>query len=152
MEKRKTLTIMGCLNPQPEGVTARLFRTGGRFFDPLDKLQVKYEMLRAVQAEGLKVSKVPQLFGYSRETYYTVARRFEQEGCLGLLDQVQGRRQPEKLQKHIVEFILEERLSDPTGNSGERLAKKIFERFRVRLHRCTIYKVLKRALLAPKAR
>lgn len=144
MEKEKVLELRGCLNPEPEAVTAELFRTGGKFFDPADKLQVKYEMLRAVQVEDFRITQVPQLFGYSRETYYTVSRRFSSEGCLGLLDHVQGRRQPEKLQEHIIEFILKERLSDPKRNSGKCLAKKVFERFGIKLHRCTVYRVLKK--------
>ena len=144
MGKREILVLRGCLNDSPEAVDYELFRSGGKFFDPCDKIQVKYEMIRAVQMEGLRISEVPRLFGYSRETYYTVARRFASQGCIGLLDQVQGRRQPEKLQKHIVDFILKERLSDPKNNSGKRLQEKVLERFHVKLHRCTVYKVLKK--------
>ena len=144
MEKREILDLRGCLNRSPEAVEYELFRTGGKFFDPCDKTQVKYEMVRAVQLEGVRISDVPRLFGYSRETYYTVARRFASQGCVGLLDHVQGRRQPEKLQKHIVDFILKERLSDPKRNSGKRLQEKVLQRFHVKLHRCTVCKVLKK--------
>lgn len=144
MEKKKVLALMGCLNRSAEAVEYELFHTGGKFFDPGDKIQVKYEMLRAVQVEGIRISEVPRLFGYSRETYYTAARRFASEGCAGLLDEVQGRRQPEKLQRHIVDFILKERISDPSHNSGKRLQEKVLERFHVKVHRCTIYKVLKK--------
>ena len=144
MDKLEALRTMGCLNARPQEVTSELFRTGGTFFEPHDKLQVKYEMLRAVQVGGLSVTQAARQFGYSRETYYTVARHFQLEGCVGLLDQAQGRRQPEKLQNQIVEFILAERHKDPKGNSGYRLAEKVYERFAVRIHPRTIYKVLKK--------
>ena len=147
MDKLEALRIMGCLNARPQEVTSELFRTGGTFFDPRDKLQVKYEMLRAVQLGGLSVSQAARQFGYSRETYYTVARHFELEGCVGLPDQDQGRRQPEKLHAQIVEFILGQRHKDPKGNSGYRLAEKVYEHFQVRIHPRTIYKVLKKGAL-----
>ena len=44
-------------------------------------------MLRAVQVKGYSIAEVAKAFGYSRETYYTVAHDFELEGCVGLLDQ-----------------------------------------------------------------
>ena len=154
MDKLEALRLMGCLNTRPQDVTSEVFRTGGTFFEPRDKLQVKYEMLRAVQVDGLSVSQAARQFGYSRETYYTVARHFELEGCVGLLDQAQGRRQPDKLEVQIVGFILAERHKDPKGNSGYRLAEKVYQRFGVRIHPRTIYKVLKKGgaqTLTPKA-
>lgn len=144
MNKKETLQIMGALNKHPENIKAKLFKHGGKFFDPYDKLQVKYEMLRAVQVDGFSVTEAASIFGYSRETYYTEARNFELEGCIGLLDQAQGRRQPEKLQTEIVEFILSERDKNPKENSGYKLAEKIFSRFHIQIHPRTIYKVLKK--------
>jgi len=144
MSKVDALRQMGCLNKQPEAVTAGLFRTGGAFFDSCDKVQVKYEMLRAVQVEGVCILEAARSFGYSRQTYYTLARAFQREGCVGLLDQAQGRRQPEKLQNQIVEFIFRERDKDPTESSGRRLAQKVLERFHVSIHPRTIYKLLKK--------
>jgi hypothetical protein len=49
MDKKEALQKMGALNKNPNKVKSKLFQEGGRFFDPNDKLQVKYEMLRAVQ-------------------------------------------------------------------------------------------------------
>ena len=50
IQKKKALLASGTLNPHPEAVQSALF-TGG-FFDPHDKAQVKYEMLRAKQVDG----------------------------------------------------------------------------------------------------
>jgi transposase len=144
MDKNDILRKMGALNKNPLKVRYTLFIEDARFFDPHDKLQVKYEMLRAVEVDGLSITEVAKEFGYSRETYYTVARDFELEGCIGLLDQFQGRRQPEKLQSEVVEFIFSERYKDPVNNSGYRLVEKIYNRFHVKIHPRTIYKVLKK--------
>ena len=144
MDKVKALRAMGCLNPCPENVTSELFTTRGNFFDPRDKLQVKYEMLRAVQIDGLSITDASRKFGYSRETYYNVAHNYEMEGCIGLLDQAQGRRQPEKLCAEIVDFILAERHNEPKKNSGSCLADKVLKRFHVRINPRTVYKVLKK--------
>lgn len=143
-KKKEALLSMGALNKQPEYVICELFKKGGNFFDPNDKLQVKYEMIRAVKVDCLPISSVARDFGFSRETYYRAAKSFELEGCVGLLDQAQERRQPEKLQTEIIEFIHSQRQKDPKANSGYKLAKKIFERFHVRIHPRTVYKVLKK--------
>jgi len=143
MDKLTALHKMGALNKKPDNVKFELFKKE-KFFDSHDKLQVKYEMLRAVQVDNLSITEVAKEFGFSRETYYTVACNFELEGCVGLLDQAQGRRQPEKLQKEIVNFILSERLINQKINSGYRLAEKIFDKFKVKIHPRTIYKVFKK--------
>src|SRR5712691_173841 len=54
----KTLALrqQGCLNPHPEQVTDELFQAR-EVFDPRDVVQVKYEMLRRVETEGLPVSR-----------------------------------------------------------------------------------------------
>ena len=143
-KKKEALLTMGALNKHPEYVTCKLFKKGGYFLDPNDKLQVKYEMIRAVQVDCLPISSVARDFGFSRETYYRAARSFELEGCVGLLDQAQGIRQPEKLQTEIIEFIHSQRQKDPKPNSGYKIAKKILERFHVTIHPRTVYKVLKK--------
>ena len=144
MTKYNALLKMGALNKKPKKVNYHLFKKNGTFFDPQDKLQVKYEMIRAVKVDGLPVKDVVKAFGYSRETYYTVAKDFELEGCIGLLDQFQGRRQPEKLQTEIVEFIISQRYKNPKENSGYRIAEKIKEQFHISIHPRTVYKVLKK--------
>ena len=50
--KEASLAASRTLNPHPEGVTDPAF-TSGAFFDPADLVQVKYEMVRAVEAGGL---------------------------------------------------------------------------------------------------
>ena len=66
--KSDYLAAAGALNPHPEDVRADVFQRH-RFFDPLDKVQVKYEMLRAHAVDGQSVASVAAAFGFSRETF-----------------------------------------------------------------------------------
>lgn len=146
MEKRTILKSMGCFNRYADRVKSNLFKES-TFFDPEDKIQVKYEMLRAVNIDGLSITDAAEAFGYSRETYYTVADNFRREGTIGLMDKEQGRRQPEKLVDEVVKYIIQERKKDPENNSGKILAEKVWKKFKIKLHEKTIYKALKKTIL-----
>jgi len=88
--KRRFLEDIGALHRHPERVRAELFDRH-RFFDPLDKVQVKYEMLRAHAVNEHSIISVAEAFGFSRETYYAVLEAFETRGVLGLVDGKAGR-------------------------------------------------------------
>ena len=53
-EKNEFLKKEGLLNKKPERVSHSLFKSN-EFFDPLDLLQVRYEMLRSVNVDGCSV-------------------------------------------------------------------------------------------------
>ena len=129
----RALGESGLLHPNPEAVRAPLFDMGDGFFLAADKVQVKYEMLRAHLVEGLPVTEAAAAHGYSRAAFYLVSASFEQLGMAGLLDERRGRRGPVKLAPEIVEFIR----SDTSG-SGAVVADLVAERFGVRLHRRTV--------------
>ena len=50
--RRRALETTGLIHPRPHAVTAPLFGGDHPFFFALDKVQVKYEMLRAHLIEG----------------------------------------------------------------------------------------------------
>jgi len=100
----RALETEGLLHPRADAVTATLF-TGGGFFLAADKVQVKYEMLRAHLLDGVPVTAASAAHGYSRAGFYLVAAAFEQAGMSGLLDDKRGRRGPVKLTAEIVEFL-----------------------------------------------
>ena len=134
----RALTEAGLLHPNPNEVLAPLFTGGSRFFLASDKVQVKYEMLRAHLVDGLPVSEAAAAHGYSRAAYYLVAAAFDQSGMAGLLDERRGRRGPIKLRPEIVDFIRAD-----TG-SGAQIAEQVADRFGVLLHRRTIERVRSR--------
>jgi len=113
-------------------VTASVFDHESGFFLPTDKVQVKYEMLRAHVADGVAVSRAAAEHGYSRASFYLVAAAFESSGMLGLLDERRGRRGPLRLTPEIVAFL------QSAEGSGASLADEVEERFGVRLHRRTV--------------
>src|SRR3979411_1067060 len=99
----------------PESGTAPFFDGRQPFFLAADKVQVKYEMLRAHVVDGLGVSEAPARHGYLRPAYYMVADPFAVLGMRGLLDQRRGRRGPLKLNAEILAFI---RSADPNWSSA----------------------------------
>ena len=132
-QRRLTLAAAGLLHPRPESVVAQLFISGGPFFFALDKVQVKYEMLRAHLVDGLPVVSAASEHGYSRAAFYLVAEAFEEEGMQGLLDEKRGRRGPLKVTPEINEYI-----RSAQHLSGAELSLEVAERFGVVLHRRTL--------------
>ena len=68
--RRASLEAAGLVHPRAEAVTAELFREGGSFFFAVDKVQVKYEMLRAVNVDAETVVAASAAYGYSRAEFY----------------------------------------------------------------------------------
>ncbi|WP_329467415.1 helix-turn-helix domain-containing protein [Streptomyces sp. NBC_01431] len=132
----KALETSGLLHPNPETVTSPLFAEGG-FFLAHDKVQVKYEMLRAHVIEGWSVSATAAAHGYSRSAFYLVKSSFTRAGMTGLLDGRPGRHGPVKVTEDIVAFIR----AAPAGVSGAELAGEVERIFGVLLHRRTVERI-----------
>ena len=132
--RTETLERSGLVHPRPEEVTAELFRSDGGFFFALDKVQVKYEMLRAVAVDGETVVAAAATHGYSRAEFYLVQAAFAERGMAGLIDGRRGRKGPTKLTEEIARFLAEA----PAGRSGADLAAEVETRFGVSLHRRTV--------------
>jgi transposase len=140
-EKRRALKDQGALNPRPEAVTAGVFRDHPEFFDAEDRLQVRYEMLRAPAQGELTVSEACRVFGVSRQTFYTLRRAFEAGGIAGLAEQKRGRKGPLKASVEVVEFVRRSRAEDPSV-SGAALARQIEANFGISLHRRTVERLM----------
>ena len=132
--RRRVLEEIGLLHPLPGAVTAPLFDGREPLFLVLDKVQVKYEMLRAHVVDGVSATAAAEQHGYSRAAFYLITAAFDQAGMRGLLDETRGRRGPLKLTPEIVEFVMS---ADPTL-SGAQLASEVAARFGVTLNRRTI--------------
>ena len=130
----RTLAAAKLVHPRHDAVTAALFNGEKPFFLSQDKVQVKYEMLRAHFVDGLNATQAAQIHGYSRAAFYLIVAAFEAQGMTGLVDGRRGRRGPLKLTPEIIEFI--------GGASAEvssaQLAEQIERQFAVRVHRRTI--------------
>lgn len=134
--RRQALEATGLAHPRPGAVSAPLFDGTRPFFLALDKVQVKYEMLRAHIVEGVPVVSAAVSHGYSRPSFYLVAAAFEEKGMAGLVDERRGRRGPLKLSEEVQAFIA----TSPQSMSGAELAERIAAQFGVTLHRRTVEK------------
>jgi transposase len=135
----RTLTEAGLIHPHADAVVAPLF-AGGGFFLAADKVQVKYEMLRAHLVDGITVTDVAVAHGYSRAGFYVVQAAFERAGMTGLIDDKRGRRGPVKLSPEIMQFLH----AAPASASGGQLVDEVARRFGVFLHRRTVERARRR--------
>jgi transposase len=130
--KLRTLQQQGPLNPRPKDVRDELFLKD-EFFDARDVVQVKYEMLRRVQAETRSVTEAAASFGFSRPSFYQALSAFEQDGLAGLVPHKRGPKQAHKLTDEVLTFINEVRQKEPSIRLPE-LAKLIEEHFGTNVH------------------
>ena len=138
--KAEALLAEGTLNSAPEKVSDSKFRTS-EFFDPLDIVQVKYEMLRLVLVENASVTNAAEEYGVSRPTYYQVADAFEKIGIAGLVPKKRGPHGRHKLRTEVLAF-LEKRITPGEPIRARELANLIQERFNLDVHPRTIERAL----------
>lgn len=130
------------LNRRPEAVVDEAFRSS-EFFDARDLVQVKYEMVRRVEADRLAVVAAAGAFGFSRQSYYTAARALADEGLAGLVPARPGPRRAHKLTDEVLEHLEQLRATDPQLGAAE-LAAAVAERFGVTVHRRSVERALAR--------
>ena len=140
--RQRALGQAGLLHPAPEAVTASAFVEQPEFFAAFDKVQVKYEMLRVHLVAGETVTAAAAAHGYSRASFYLIARAFEEAGMVGLLDERPGRRGPVKVSSEVVAFLEARRREWPDA-SGAELAGELERALGVRLHRRTVERALR---------
>ena len=139
--RQRALEVAGLLHPASGAVTAAPFVERPEFFAAFDKVQVKYEMLRAHLVDGETVTAAATAHGYSRASFYLVSRSFDEAGMVGLLDERPGRRGPVKLSAEVLAFLQARRHERP-GASGAELADELERALGVRLHRRTVERAL----------
>ncbi len=142
-DKRRALEQEGALHPGRSRVRAQLFWEHPTFFDARDELQVKYEMLRAHVVDGRPVTEVCATFGYSRQTFYILRRRFARRGIGGLRDGRPGRVGPIKCTPDVMAFLRAQRATTPALATADLVARLARERG-VRLHRRTVERLVGR--------
>jgi transposase len=149
MAKRKTpdakaeaLRQRGCLNPHAEKVADPLFSESD-FFDARDLVQVKYEMVRRVESDGQTVSDSAVAFGFSRPSFYQAQSLLESGGLAALVPQKPGPRRAHKLGADVMGFI-EALQSEDSSLKAPELARRIRERFGLKVHPRSIERALAR--------
>jgi transposase len=139
-DKLVSLQASGTLNFSPEKVQDPIFQEGA-FFDPMDIVQVKYELIRRVQTERASISDAAKSFGFSRISYYRIQAVFEEHGLSGLVPQKRGPKQAHKISAEVLEFMKEQIQENPSVNVSE-LKAAIEKKFKLSVHPRTIERTL----------
>jgi len=138
--KLQALREAGALNSRSQRVADPLFAQD-EFFDPCDLVQVKYEMLRRVQAEGRPVSEAAAAFGFSRVAYYQAQATFVDEGLPGLVPKRPGPRRAHKLSETVLEYLDQQRATDKDLRATD-LAEMVLKKFGFSVHPRSIERAL----------
>ena len=139
--KKKALLASRTLNRKPESVRCELFQKD--FFDPHDRAQVKYEMLRSHSVDKRTIAEVCREFSFSRESFYRIKEAFKQMGFSSLLPAKTGRKGPTKLKGEVLKFAFEKKEEQPDIDPGQ-LADLITKRYGVHVHRTTVMRAMKK--------
>lgn len=140
-DKTSELERSGTFNKKHRDVQDQLFEAS-EFFDPQDLVQVKYEMLRRVQKDKWSVSKVSEIFGFSRFVYYDALANFKDRGFAGLLPRKKGPKRSHKLNDEILPVIND--LAEAQGLNAEQLAEIVHHRFAIDIHPGSISRAIAR--------
>ncbi len=138
--KTSILKQQGTLNPHPEKVNEPLF-TQDDFFDPLDLLQVKYEMLRKVLIDKKSVTDASKSFGFSRLSFYKIRSAFEQQGLAVLFNKKRVPQGPYKLTDEVIQFIKQIYTIQPPP-SVIKIKQQIETHFNFSIHKRTLERAL----------
>jgi transposase len=139
--KTAALREEGTLNAAPGKVGDPKFQHS-EFFDPRDIVQVKYEMLRRVEAEHASVTDASDEYGVSRPTYYETKAHFDALGITGLVPKKRGPRGPHKLQGDALAF-LEQHVRADEPIRARALAASIRQQFDLAVHPRTIERAVR---------
>jgi transposase len=113
------------------------------FFDSRDLIQVRYEMVRRHQADGIPISDVAASFGVSRPTFYKTQDTLAAAGLAGLLPQPRGPKGGHKISAEVVAFVVDLKAASPALTTQQCLAS-VEARFGIKVHRRSLERALAR--------
>jgi len=140
--KSVALREAGALNAHPERVRDPAF-AAHEFFDPRDRVQVRYEMLRRHRLEGQPVADVARTFQISRQAFYAAQDAFTSQGLPGLLPQRPGPRGAHKCTEEILDFA-EQWPAPDAPPPTQSLTDTVRERFGTIIHPRSLQRALAR--------
>jgi len=140
--KAEELAASRTLNPHPEAVRDEAF-TSGEFFDARDLVQVKYEMVRRVGADGASITQAASSFGFSRQSYYTASQALAQGGLAALVPAKPGPRGAHKLTDEVLDHLEALRAEQPGLRTAD-LVRAAADRFAMTVHPRSVERALAR--------
>ena len=146
--KTQALREAGALHPHPEAVRDDAF-VSHPFFDPRDRVQVKYEMVRRHRVDGRPVTEVAARFGVSRQTFYQTAAAFEAHGIPGLVPKRPGPKHAHKCTDAVVDYVERWRAGEDV-QPDEPLTAAVARRFGVSVHARSLDRAVARRKKKPR--
>jgi len=140
--KDAALAASRTLNSDPQKVTDPAFAAGG-FFDPADLLQVKYEMVRQIEVDGVPVSAAASAFGFARQSVYNARAALAAGGLAALIPAKPGPKGGHKLTGPVLDHLEALLEQDPRLTPGE-LAAQAAQRFGIQVHPRSVRRALER--------
>jgi transposase len=140
--KSEALAQDGVLNPNPGAVRDVLF-TGNPFFDAKDLVQVRYEMVRRHQIDGIAISEAAAAFGVTRPTFYKAQSALQAGGLVGLLPGRRGPKTGHKVSAEVIAFVTDLRAEKPEVTTLQ-CVDAIESRFGITVHRRSLERGLAR--------
>jgi transposase len=140
--RRSALERHGLVNPGAESVQDKRFRDSD-FFDPLDLVQVRYEMLRSATTGEQTATDAATTFGISRAAYYQIHAAFDREGIVGLIPRKRGPRGAHKLTAEVIDFVQGQLHNNPRLGSAD-LARLVRQQFQLKVHPRSVERALQR--------
>jgi transposase len=140
--RRQALEENKTLNKNPDKVLDTNFKNI-EFFDPNDILQVKYEMLRYSEEDGVSVLNAAKTYGFSRISFYKIKKAFKEDGLAGLFPEKRGPRRAHKMGAEVMEFTDNLIKENPHVRSSE-IKEKIMKHFNITVHERSIERAIKR--------
>jgi transposase len=108
-----------------------------------DLVQVRYEMVRRHQNDGLAISNVAETFGVSRPTFYKAQSALADQGLAGLVPRQRGPKGGHKISAEVLSFVEEVKAATP-GLTLPQVIGMIAERFGRDVHRRSLERAIAR--------
>lgn len=140
MDKKDILIKNGTYNKNHDKVQKKAFQED-EFYDPMDVVQVRYEMIKDASGGGRAIEQVTSEYGYSRASYYHIMDNFKKGGMLALVPEKTGPKTARKLTDDLREYVTKYIEANPSAssskiaseiqrNKGIAISKRTIERFR----------------------
>lgn len=142
MEKKEVLLNNGTYNKNHSLVRNEKFLVNP-FFDAMDIVQVKYEMLKEASSSQRTIEQTAKEFGFSRASFYKIKAAYEENGIFALVPDKSGPQKARKLSTPYQLYIDQYMESKPKASSSEirnklkeeknlDISKRTIERYRSR--------------------
>ena len=140
MDKKSRLIESNTFNTKCDKITAKIF-ADNELMDPQDLLQVRYEMVRAIEYEKKPIREICTEYGVS----VTTARRYLDDlrngGMIALVPEPKGPSGPTKLTKEAAGFI-EDFLKEHPGASGGKVHNALEAKLHLGISKRTVERFL----------